>query len=496
MIDVTVFPGRAATHLPFAGLHQLLRPILHRVDELPGPRRDAILACFGMSATGNQNSFFIALATLNLLADCAAHAPLLLMVDDLQWIDLPTCEVLAFVARRVEAEPLALVAALRTGYHSGIPDLALPELTVAGLDEESAARLLRQRAPDLAPAVRHRLLNEAAGNPLALIELPEAIRRDGLSGAAVLPPMLPLTAQLERAFTARMADLPTETTALLLAAALDDGRGDLAEVLEAGSSDGRRLTSEAFAPAVAARLLEIADGRLRFRHSLVRSAVYRAAPEPERRRAHAAWAKVLAGQSDRQIWHRASAATRPDEQIAAELEEAAARARRRGAVTIAVAAYERAARLTSAPARRSGRLLDTAEMAVELGQHLLVGRLLAEAARLEPGPRDRARIAWLHEVLADGEPGDAVGVRKMAELARRTACDGDPGLALRLLVGAARRCWWGDPGPAARRTGVGCGGSHRGGQGGRAPRRSRGCRDGGRSGAPYWTWVRSRGARR
>jgi len=442
---------QSETHLPFAGLHQLLRPILHRVDELPAPQRDAILAAFGMSVTGNQNSFFVALATLNLLADCAARTPLLLTVDDLQWVDLPTCEVLAFVARRIDAEPLALVASVRTGYHGTIPDLALPELTVAGLDDESAARLLRQRAPDLAPAIRHRLLKDAAGNPLALIELPEAIRTEGLCGASVLPAMLPLTARLERAFAARMADLPAETTALLLAAALDDGRGELAEVLEAGSSCDTRLTAEALAPAVAARLLEIDGGRFRFRHSLVRSAVYRAAPEPERRRAHAAWARILAGQPDRQIWHRASAAIQPDEQIAAELEETATRARRRGAVAIAVAAYERAARLTSAPARRSGRLLDTAEMAIELGQHLLVGRLLTEAEQLDPGPRERARIAWLRGMLDDGEPGDAVGVPETAELARRTARAGDLDLALQLLVGAARRCWWGDPGPAARR---------------------------------------------
>jgi len=438
-------------HLPFAGLHQLLRPILHRVGDLPGPQRDAILAAFGMSATGNQNSFFIALATLNLLTDYAARTPLLLTVDDLQWIDLPTCEVLAFVARRIDPEPLALVASVRTGYYGAIPDLALPELVVRGLDDESAARLLKQRAPDLSATTRHRLLREAAGNPLALIELPEAIRSDGLGTMSMLPPMLPLTARLERAFAARMADLPAETTALLLAAALDDGHGDLAEVLEAGSGGGTRLTPEAFAPAVAARLLEIDGGRLRFRHSLVRSAVYRAAPEPDRQRAHAAWAEVLASQPDRQIWHRASASKQPDERIAAELEETAARARRRGAMAVAVAAYERAARLTSAPARRSGRLLDTAEVAFELGQHLLVGRLLAEAARLEPGPRERARISWLRAVLDDGEPGDAVGVRNMVELARQTAHDGDGDLALQLLVGAARRCWWGDPGPAVRR---------------------------------------------
>ena len=436
----------AEAHLPFAGLHQLLRPILARVAELPEPQHAAMLAAFGMSPTP-QSFFFIALAALELLADAAARTPVVVLADDLQWLDQATTDVLGFIARRIESEPIAVLAALRTGHRREPAVAGAAELLVPGLDDDTARWLLNRHGGALAPATRERLLTEAAGNPLALLELPAAIRAGRLDEAAVLPSMLPLTTRLERAFSARLDDLPPATNALLLAAALDDGRGTPAEILAAAGTTG-----EALPPAEAARLISLDDTRIRFRHPLIRTAVHHRASDADRRRAHAAWADVLADQPDRRLWHRAAAATGRDDEIADALERMADRERDRGALAAANVVQERAARLTATSALRARRLIDTAELAFELGHHRLVQVLVDEAGPLAATPRERARITLLNGILDDGRLGDVVSIRTVTDQVRRMAAAGDRDLAGQLLVGAARRCWWTDPGPQQRRS--------------------------------------------
>ena len=439
--------------LPFAGLHQLLWPILDRAEDLPARQRAALLAAFGMSEQAAPEFFLIALAALDLLADAAAGSPLLLVAEDAQWLDHATCDVLAFVARRLASEPIALLIAIREGYDSPLgAEAGLPELRLEGLDATAAGALLDAHAPGLAAGVRERLLEEAAGNPLALVELPDALGSDQLGGAEGLPTLLPLTQRLERAFAARVSELPEATRSLLLVAAIDDG-GVLSEVLEAaailqGTAPAVEAT-EALAPALAARLVNVDELGLRFRHPLVRSATHQAASVPERHAAHAALAKVRAGQPDRRVWHRAASIAGPDEQVAAELE--AASARQRGGIVVAVAALERAAKLSDDPARRGGRLLRAAELAFELGRHDLVLRLLHEAEPLALGPPERARMLWIRGMVDPRIPGQAQRASLLGA-AERARADGDTDLALNLLWLVASRYWWADPGERERET--------------------------------------------
>jgi DNA-binding CsgD family transcriptional regulator len=429
--------------LPFAGLHQLLSPILHLADGLPGRQRGALLAAFGMSDEVSPELFLVALATLELISDKAETAPVLLVVEDAQWLDHTSGAVLALVARRLEAEPTAMLIAIRDGQESPFDDAGLPELQVEGLDEGAAAMLLDTQAPGLGPLLRERVLEEAAGNPLALVELPTALRHEHLGEGGLLPSRLPLTARLERAFAMQESELPATTRSLLVVAAADDG-GTLGEVLQATAHlEGAELTVDAVAPAVAARLIEIDGTRLRFRHPLVRSAIYQAATMPQRQAAHTALAQVLARQPDRSVWHRAAATLGPDERVAAELDEAASRAGRRGAAAVAIAAHERAAELSESPACRGSRLLRAAEMAFELGRPQLGVRFLSSAEPLDLAPEERTRLSWLREAYDEARWSGTTKIRSCVETAERMTLDGHGDLALRFLLTVAVRCWWG-----------------------------------------------------
>jgi hypothetical protein len=226
---------QAEARLPFAGLHQLLRPILPLAERLPPPQRAGLLSAFGMADAEPAGPFLIGLAALELISEAASGTPVLLIADDAQWLDEPSCAVLGFVARRLAAEPTVLLVTIRDGLASPFGAAGLSELVLAGLTEPAAAALLDARAPGLDPALRDRLLAEAAGNPLALVELPKAMR-PGLPAFRGLPPsLLPLTARLERTFAAQESGLPAATRAVLLAAAADDA-GALPEVLAAASA--------------------------------------------------------------------------------------------------------------------------------------------------------------------------------------------------------------------------------------------------------------------
>jgi hypothetical protein len=261
-----------------------------------------------LSDTVAADLFLIAMATLDLLVEAAQPVPLLLIADDAHWLDRPTCDVLAFVARRVHFEPVVLVLAVREGIDNPFEAAGLPELVIGPLDDASASALLDAHAPGLSPAVRNPLLRAAAGNPLALVELPVALGPERLTGQGLHADRMPLTARLERAFAARVGELPPQTRKLLLVAAANDS-GSLAEVLHAGTLTGGEPTVLCdLGPAVSARLVEVGDTTITFRHPLVRSGIYQQADSAERQAVHAALSEVLASEPDRSVWHQAAAA--------------------------------------------------------------------------------------------------------------------------------------------------------------------------------------------
>ena len=310
--------SQAEANLPFAGLHQLVRPVLGGLDALPDAHRQALFTAFGLVDAAAPDIFKIAMAALDLLAEIAAQAPLLLIVEDAHWLDRSTLDVLAFVTRRLQADPIVLLVATRDGYKSALDDCDSVELRLERLDDANAARVLDGHAPKLATALRSRLLAQAAGNPLALVELPIAARH--LESSLTVPTRLPLTARLEQAFAMRASELPDRSRTLLLVAAINDADA-AGETLAAAAIVDRAVTVDDFAPAVSAGLIEIDDTTLRFRHPLVASAVHQEAPVAQRLAAHAALAAVLGDQLDRQLWHRAASCLGPDEVIAAQLEE-------------------------------------------------------------------------------------------------------------------------------------------------------------------------------
>jgi DNA-binding CsgD family transcriptional regulator len=441
---------QSETHVPFAGLHQLLRPILGSVTELPGPQRDALLAAFGMISAPAPDLFLIGLAALELLA-AASHTPVVAIAEDAHWLDSSTVEVLTFIARRIGSDPIILLITTRDGTDNAIAKAGLPELLLEALDEVAASQLLDRQSPQLAPLIRQRLLEGAAGNPLALVELPVALTEAQRDGEALLPDWLPLTVRLEQAFGGRIAQLPRATRTLLLVACADEA-GVLDEILRAAAFlEEASSTMEALGLAVDARLVEIHGLNLRFCHPLIRSALLQIASVVERHAVHDALARVLAGQPDRVVWHQAAAATGPDEEIASELERAATQAQYRGAVAVAVTALERSAQLTTEPALRGERLVRAAELALELSNELGV-RILHSVAPADLEPRERTRLLWFTEVF--GEEGAWSGAARVASfvaIARQAQLEGNVGLALSSLMLIAYRCWWANPDERTRK---------------------------------------------
>ncbi|HEY1636470.1 MAG TPA: AAA family ATPase [Acidimicrobiales bacterium] len=442
---LSVVGVQSETRLPFSGLHQLLQPILHLCEALPSRQRDALLGAFGISDDAAPELFLIALAALELISSRADSSPVLVVIEDAQWVDHSSSEILALVARRLEADPAVMLIALRDGPMSPFVDAGLPELELLGLDDTAAMALLDAQVLGLEPLLRARLVEEAVGNPLALLELPKTLGSELLGGYELPPSRLPLTARLERAFALQESQLPATTRSLLLVAAADDG-SSLRELLRAASIiEKMEMTSGVVVPAIQAELVETDGTGLRFRHPLVRSATYQAASLPQRQAAHAALSQVLGGQPDRSIWHRAAATLGPDEQVASELDEAASRARRRGAVAVAIAAQERAAELSQGPSQRGERLLVAAEMAFELGRLQLGLRLLKFAGSLDLAAEQRMRLSWLRETYDEARWSGTSMLGSCLDIADLMRLDGRAELAMRLLVTVAFRCWWGNP---------------------------------------------------
>jgi DNA-binding CsgD family transcriptional regulator/tetratricopeptide (TPR) repeat protein len=442
--------AQSETGLAFAGLQQLLRPVLARLDHLPGPQRDALSAAFGATDVPAPDPFLIALAALNLLADAAEHAPLLLVVDEAHWLDPPTASTLAFIARRVDAEPIAVLFALRDGLASTLDGAGLPELRLGGLDGEAAGELVDASAADLTPGLRRRVLQIAAGNPLALLELPAALRLDDARIDGLSPGTVSLMSRLERTFAGQMSGLPAQTRDLLLCAAADE-RASAAELVAAASLlRGAEVPLGAAAPAEEAGLASITGGSIIFRHPLVRSAIYQSVSAGRRRQVHAALAAVLTDEPDRRLWHVAASTAGTDETVAREVELLAVRLAGRGAIGLAVAAARRAAVLSADSARRCSRLLRAAELAFEAGEPDLLQRLVREAGQLNPDGEQRARLTWLRNTFADTVPGDQGQMGSLVDAAEVAADAGNSDLALHLLFGAALRCWRSDLGEPAR----------------------------------------------
>jgi hypothetical protein len=372
--------------LAFAGLHQLCAPLLDRLDGVPGPQRDALLTAFGLSAGPPPDRFLVGLAALSLLSAAAEDRPLIAVIDDAQWLDQASAQALGFVGRRLGADAVGLVFAARV---PGEEVSGLRQMTLDGLKDADARALLDSvLSGPFDERVRDRFIAEARGNPLALLELPRGLTVAELAGGYGLVPASALPGRIEESFRRQISALPAETQRLLVLAAADSS-GDVALVWRAAERLG--IGAEAAEPAADAGLAEFGP-RLRFRHPLVRSATYRSASPGDRRQAHAALAEATDQDldPDRRAWHRAQAASGPDERVAAELECSAERARARGGLAAAAAFLERAAMLTLDQKQRAGRSLAAAQAKVAAGAFDEARVLLAAA---EGGPLSELRQA-------------------------------------------------------------------------------------------------------
>jgi DNA-binding CsgD family transcriptional regulator len=437
------------TELSFAGLHQALRPVIDRLELLPAPQAAALATALGLAEARQADRFLIGAAVLSVLAEAAEERPVLCLVDDLHWLDGPSADALLFAARRLEAEPIAMLFAARD---DGAADPRLDELHLQPLDGTAAGALVAATVEaTLTDHLRKRILERAHGNPLALIELAATVPPEQLAGEEPLDE-LQLTATVERAFLGRVRGLPESSQRLLLLAAADE-IGELGTLLRAADALG--IEPEALPRAERAGLLRVDEQGVEFSHPLVRSAVYQAATSGERQAAHRALADALTGdQADRRAWHRAAAAVAPDEEVAGELERAAERARRRGAHAAAAAALEKAAAFTAEQETRGRRLADAAEAAWEAGAREQARSLSEQAAVLAADPLLRGRIEHLrgtiearrgvvldgYRILSDGaaEVGEVDPVRAAAMLAE-AASAASYGGDVQAIAAAGRR---------------------------------------------------------
>ncbi len=398
----------AEMELPFAGLHQLCGPLSQDIDHLPGPQRDALGVAFGLSSGGPPNRFLLGLAVLSQLAFVAEERPLICLVDDAQWLDRASAQVLGFVARRLMAESVGFVFAVRESEDEERAFDGLPELSVRGLKERYARSLLDSVTSGwIDERIRSRILAEARGNPLALLELPRGSTVADLAGGFARPDAQPLASQIEQSFVSRVRSLPPATQRLLLIAAAEP-IGDVDLLRRAAEKLG--IGVDAASPALAAGLIELGT-RVRFRHPLVRSASYRAATLSDRNEVHRALAEATDPDSDpdRRVWHRAHATVVPDEAVAVELVRSADRAKIRGGVAAAAALLQRAMELTPDPSLRCRRSLAAAEAKFEAAAPEAAYQL-AMVAELGPlDELDRARLARLHAhiVFTRGRSGEA-----------------------------------------------------------------------------------------
>ncbi|MGZ6693965.1 MAG: AAA family ATPase, partial [Solirubrobacteraceae bacterium] len=395
------------TELAYGGLHQLCAPMLGYLDRLPVPQRDALATVFGRSAGPAPDRFLVGLATLTLFTEVAEQQPLVCTVDDAQWLDQATAQILSFVARRLLAERLAIVCAARTGIGDNVLT-GLPEMSINRLDNSDARALLLDNVHGpLDAAVCDQIVTESHGNPLALVEFPRTWNASDLAGGFGLPDSHGVVGEIEHSYVRCLLRLPSRTQLLVLAAAAEP-LGDPVLLHHAAGNLGFDMAAANLA--VDAGLLKI-GGRIEFVHPLARSAAYRTAAVDDRHRVHRALAEATDPERDpdRRAWHRAQATSGPDEEVAAELERSAERARARGGVAAAAAFLRRTVALTVDPARRVERALAAAQTSLQAGAFDAALGLVATA---EAGPLDdfqRARVDQLrgHIAFASGFGSDA-----------------------------------------------------------------------------------------
>jgi len=399
MLVLSASGAQAESDLAFAGLHELLRPVISHLSELPGSQAQALTAALGLAPSSRPDRLLIGAAVLGLLAAAAETKPTLCLVDDTHWLDRPSSDALVFTARRLRAEQLAILVGARAGEASRFEGAGLPELTLAGLDQRSAAHILAARARQASPSVRDRLLTEADGNPLALLELPSGLSEEQLQGLVPLPDAIPLTPRLEGLFRQRIGQLPEATQIVLLIAAIDNTE-DVAAVLRAAAA--LQLPTDALDPAQQAGLVQITGTVITFRHPLVRSALYQAATLNRRQRVHGALADALYGDenTDRRVWHLAMATLTGDEEVAAALEASARRAQVRAGHASAATAFLRAAELSTNETRRVRRIAAAAHAAWAAGQPDRAREFIGRALPLAHG-ETRAGLLHLSGIIED-----------------------------------------------------------------------------------------------
>ncbi|MBC9715239.1 AAA family ATPase [Streptomyces sp. TRM66268-LWL] len=422
--------------LAYGGLHQLLFPYLDRLDALPAPQATALRRAFGLDEGDDANRFLIAAGTLSLLADLAEDAPLLCVVDDLQWLDQGSAEAMLFAARRFVADPVAVLFAVRdTALPSAVAGVEVVDLS--GLAASDAGRLLDGHAPELPVRARTRVLAESGGNPLAIIEFGAsrlAARDVDESDPAGQVGPLPVTRRVQEAFRQQIVELPEATRRALLVAAADTA-APLATILHVIETLGG--AADDLAPAERDRLVRI-DSRIAFRHPLVRAAAYQDAPLHQRIEVHRAYAEALRADADadRRAWHLAAATTQPDEAVAAELEGVAERAWHRGGAMAVCAAYERAGRLSADRELKARRIARSSQAAFDAGKADRAARLAAEALALTTDTGVRADAIYTRgavEYERTSPRADAELTLEAAALVR----DSDPERAALTLYEAA-----------------------------------------------------------
>ncbi|MFI1051722.1 AAA family ATPase [Streptomyces griseoruber] len=428
--------SESEAHLGFAGLHQLLRPVLGELDRLPARQRTALRAVLGLGECPEApDGMLVGLAVLTLVSDLAESAPLLVVVDDAQWIDRASLDVLSFVARRMDSEPVTLLVGVRAA--AVLPGLGkgYERLEIGPLSGEAAARLLDRQPTPPTGRTRVRILQEAAGNPLALVELARASAKRRLGGSGMEGP-LPVTDRLERIFAEQAEFLPeaTRRPLLLLAAA------DATDALMA-SRGLPEADDKAWVPAERAGLVRQDGPWISFRHPLIRSAVYHAASFEERRQAHLALVELLIEEPDRRAWHLAAATMRPDEDVSAALQRTADRARRRGGYAAAAAALERAAELSPRRADQARLLTEAAVMAVFTGQLGWVEHLAAEVRGRSEDPALISRASLATGQLMTLRRHHAAAFALLTRIAAEAAAAHSPRV-LDALAAAAVVCYY------------------------------------------------------
>ncbi len=419
---------QTGAEIALAGLHQLCSPLLDHLPSIPEPQQDALAAALGLRLGSAPDRFLIGLAVLSLLAEAGAEGALLCVIDDAQWLDRTSLEAMAFVARRLEAESVAVVFAMRDD-----PDrhalAGLAGMPLTGLRPDPARELLAATMPGpMDDRVRERIVAETQGNPLALLELPRGLTHAELAGGFGLLDAHGIPDRIEETFRRRWAELPAEARDLLLVASVE-ATGDAGLVERSAARLG--IAVDTSHTTTFAGLLDWGT-RLTFRHPLARSAVYRSAAPERRRDAHRALAEATDPvlDPDRRAWHLGRSTAEPDEQIAVELERSAQRARHRGGLAAVAAFLDRAARLTADPARRVPRFLAAAEATLQIGALDAAAKLLDEAAALEPDGLQQARVELLRAELAfaahhgsSAAPLLVAAARRLVPLDAETALD-------------------------------------------------------------------------